>query len=57
MKLMINVPRTFDEITVRGMPKLVRYVCSFVFAAKAQLLQKESNEMTSCVLKRHKTKK
>ena len=38
------------------MPKLARYVCSFVFAVNTQLLQKKSNEMTLCALKRHKTK-
>ena len=57
MKLMTNATNTFHEITVNGMPKLARYICSFVFAVKTQLLQKISKEMTLCVLKRHLTKK
>ena len=56
MKLMINSKSTFDEIAVKGMPKLGRYVCSFVLAVNTQLLRKKSNEMTLCALKRHKTK-
>ena len=57
MKLMTNATNTFDEITVNGMPKLARFICSFVFAVKTQLLQKISKEMTLCVLKRHLTEK
>ena len=56
MKLMINSTSTFDEIAVNDMPKLARYVCSFMFAVNTQLLQKNTNEMTLCALKRHKTK-
>ena len=57
MKLMTNATNTFDEITVNGMSKLARFICSFVFAVKTQLLQKISKEMTLCVLKRHLTEK
>ena len=47
----------FDKITVNNMSKLARYECSFVFAVETQLLQKISEEITLCFLKRHKTEK